>query len=151
MLHFHISLHARVPSAGPGPTVEVDGVAVPTLTLREAFEQAAFDCTFEAAAERLSQLPRMHCEPDGSLVWRSENDSPPWQVDGNLYDRAEHSSMSSSTAAARPKLLTAYSRALGWPEQQVMFRLVRQAGYLSTKRPSAAVPPRNDGESLKMR
>lgn len=38
---------------------------------------------FEEVAERLSDLPRLFFEPDGSLVWVGAD----WQIDGMLYDR----------------------------------------------------------------
>lgn len=43
--------------------------------------------TFEVAYERLSRLPRMFLEPDGSFVWvNPDEQSPRWQIDGNLQD-----------------------------------------------------------------
>jgi hypothetical protein len=44
--------------------------------------------SFEAAVERLSQLPGMFVEGDGAFVWRSApHATSSWQVDGTLYDR----------------------------------------------------------------
>lgn len=39
--------------------------------------------TFEEAARRLSQEPRLYFEPDGSFTWSAE-----WQIGGVIYDAA---------------------------------------------------------------
>lgn len=38
---------------------------------------------FDEVAERLRALPRLHFEPDGSLLWSGQR----WQVGGMIYDR----------------------------------------------------------------
>ena len=44
------------------------------------------ETSFEQAAQRLQQLPRLHFEPDGSFVWN--RDSGRQQVFGMVYDAA---------------------------------------------------------------
>jgi hypothetical protein len=48
-----------------------------------------FTWTWEQAAERLGQLPRMIFEPDGSWVWSGGVGPERWQVDGHLFDFSE--------------------------------------------------------------
>ena len=40
---------------------------------------------FEDAAERLAALPRLHFEPDGSLLWCGRD----WRICGIIYDRQD--------------------------------------------------------------
>ena len=43
--------------------------------------------SWESAFEQLSQLPRMFAEPDGSFLWKGEeNDHGGWQLEGTLFD-----------------------------------------------------------------
>ncbi|XZE52499.1 hypothetical protein SH139x_004195 [Planctomycetaceae bacterium SH139] len=41
---------------------------------------------FETLAERLSALPKMYFEMDGSWVWTGQQQGHRWQLDGMLYD-----------------------------------------------------------------
>lgn len=54
-------------------------------------DRFSMEVTFEQVEQRLSQLPRMFFEMDGSFVWRGQSHeaSQPtsdWQVDGMVYD-----------------------------------------------------------------
>lgn len=44
---------------------------------------------FDAVAQRLEQIERLHFEWDGSFVWRGSAGEEPWQIDGMLYDLGE--------------------------------------------------------------
>jgi hypothetical protein len=45
------------------------------------------EISFEEAAERLSALPRLFLEPDGSFVWVGDDSQKHrWQIDGVLWD-----------------------------------------------------------------
>lgn len=83
-------------------TVLVDGRPVECWSV-EGIERFSMEVSFEQVEDRLSQLPRMLFELDGSFVWRGEKSAasgwPPsssasnevaghWQVDGMLYDVA---------------------------------------------------------------
>lgn len=55
-----------------------------------SIESQSFDLTFEQIIERLSQVPRIHTEPDGSFVWCGHSSTEvAWQLYGMIYDRAE--------------------------------------------------------------
>ena len=41
---------------------------------------------FETLAERLSALPNMYLEMDGSWVWTGQQAGGRWQLDGMIYD-----------------------------------------------------------------
>src|SRR5215210_2293586 len=89
MYQFHVSVHARPAEATPGTSIVLGGQTYPTLEVpRATIAGTMMACTFEEAAARLAKLPRMFIEPDGAFVWVSPQGETPWQVDGNIYDRA---------------------------------------------------------------
>jgi hypothetical protein len=131
MYAFYVSVHARPAEATAGPIVELAGGMYPTLVFpHAALAATTLGITFEEAAAALSKLPRMYCEPDGSLVWVSPHGDPTWQVDGNLFDRAGQLLLvdlkGTCPAAAFGQLLFA----LGRPRVPLMFQLVREAVFL---------------------
>src|SRR5688572_22047767 len=85
-----------------------------------------FTCSFEDAALHLAALDRMHVEPDGSFVWISGPDEPRWQVDGNLYDRAEKLQFVDLKGSCTIERFDELLRGFGWPAQQLIFQLIRQ-------------------------
>ncbi|MEL6896777.1 MAG: hypothetical protein AAFP90_11790 [Planctomycetota bacterium] len=58
-------------------------------------DRSPLPISFETAIQRLSGVPRLYAEPDGSLVWCGENPAgsisadPPWRIFGMLYDFAD--------------------------------------------------------------
>ena len=100
--------------------------SVPT----EKLAATTFACTFEEVSERLKRLDRIYCEPDGSFVWVSSQDAPRWQVDGNLYDRTERLLFIDIKGSCPPEEFDRFLACFGWPEQPVMFQLVREAVLL---------------------
>lgn len=126
-------MHARSPEVAAGPRIEVGGVELDTLAVPPEALAAAFGLSFEEAAERLAQLPRMYVEPDGSFVWVSSKDELRWQVDGQLFDRNGRLLMvdlkGSCTEAWFKELLGAF----GWPATDVMFELTREAVFVGER------------------
>lgn len=135
MYRFHISLHALKAdrSAPASELVEVERRAVRPLQLQPADLARPFDVTFDDAGDRLSALPRMFFEPDGSFVWRGERDGRTWQVDGNLYDgggRLQYVDLKGECPSDEfDRILTA----LGWPATTIVIQLTRHALYLSER------------------
>lgn len=128
MLTFSVTIHARPAEAAAGPAAQLAGRTLQTLAVAPALLAATpFACTFEEASEKLEMLERMFLEPDGSFVWTSSQGGEPWQVDGNLYDRADRLSFvdlnGRCPAAEFDRLLTA----LGWPQTPLVFQLTREA------------------------
>jgi hypothetical protein len=131
MYQFHVTIHARPAEATAGPSLTVEGRSVQTMAVAPAVVGGTtLDCTFEAACERLAALERMYCEPDGSFVWTSAHDEPPWQVDGNLYDRQQRLLFIDAKGTCPPERFDALLAALGWPQTQLLFQLTRQAVFL---------------------
>jgi hypothetical protein len=131
MLTFHVSVHARPAEAVLNATPAIVDER-PVQTLAVSAEQLAtpFAVSFEQAGEALANLPRLFFEPDGSFVWVSARGDEPWQVDGNLFDRAGRLQFvdlkGSCPAVELDRLLAAF----GWPQTAVMLQLVRAAVFL---------------------
>lgn len=131
MLTFFVTVHARPPEAQPGPTITLAGRDVSTLRVPpQSLSTTTFACGFEDAASALALLPRMYCEPDGSFVWASSHGEPAWQVDGNLYDRAERLLFVDLKGTCPAERFDELLRAFGWPAQAVVFQLTREAVFL---------------------
>lgn len=131
MYAFHVAIHARLASTRDGDVQRLASHDVATLHVPTGETCAALPVTFEAAVERLARLPRMFCEPDGSFVWVAETNSPPWQVDGTLYDghgRLAYVELKGNCPEANFNLLL---QACGWPETMLTFQLVRQGVFLN--------------------
>jgi hypothetical protein len=130
MYTFNTTIHARPHETMAGPTIELSRRGFATLVIPHEALAHPFNLSFEAAVERLNQLERMFSEPDGSFVWTSPHDGPPWQIDGNLFDRNGRllfvDLKGSCPREEFDRLLTAF----GWPETPLVFQLVREAVFL---------------------
>ena len=130
MLSYHVCLHARPADARTGPVKNLAGLELPTLEVIPA-ELPPLGASFEEATAALEALPRMYCEPDGSFVWVSSADGAPWQVDGNLYDRAGRLLFVDLKGCSPVSEFDRLLAACGWPATEVIFQLVREAIYLA--------------------
>lgn len=131
MLAFQATIHRRPPEALPGPEVLLDGQPYRTLQVpHEVLGAATFDRSFETAAQALSALERMYCEPDGSFVWVSSREEPPWQVEGNLYDKDDRLRFVDVKGHCPEAAFDQLLRALGWPATPLLFQVVRAAVLL---------------------
>lgn len=129
-LQFHASLHVRPASVTTVEWVEVAGRLRSVLRVSPGEQSDAFSLSFEAASEALADLPRLHVEPDGSFVWRSESSEPLWQVDGNLYDREGRLLYVTLQGGCPENYFDKLLRCFGWPATTMMFQLVREATFL---------------------
>lgn len=135
MYRFHISLHALKTdqSAQPGERLDVERRAVRPLPLQPADLVHPFDVTFDEAGDRLSALPRMFFEPDGSFVWRGERDGETWQVDGNLYDGGGRLQYVDLKGECPPDEFDRMLTAIGWPATTIVIQLTRHALFLGER------------------
>ncbi len=131
MYSFYVTVHAQPAGAIVGPEIELAGRTLRTLhVVPQELSTTTFACSFEVARERLARLERIFCEPDGSFVWVSPQSGPPWQVDGNLYDRNERLLFVDLKGSCPRKQFDRFLTALGWPDTKLMFQLTRQAAFL---------------------
>lgn len=144
LYRFHCTVHARPAHVTAGTSVRLLDREFAAIQLDPAALGVPFPVSFEQAADALSTLPRMYCEPDGSFVWVSAaEEQPRWQVDGVLYDRAGrllHVDLKGDCPADQFDNLL---RACGWPTIAVIFQLAREAVFLDEQefRRYAGQPP----------
>jgi hypothetical protein len=87
---------------------------------------SALSVSFETAVVRLSQLPRLFIELDGSFVWRGNKpDGSEWQVDGNLIDQGPALAYVELKGCCPEERFDELLAAVGWPEQCLEFQLPR--------------------------
>ncbi len=127
---FHVTLFAEPPGAGVGEDVELAGRSLATLALRSDELCEPMGVTFEQAEAVLGKLPRMFCEPDGSLVWRGTEDGRSWQVDGLLNDHQGRLLSVQLRGDCPPAEFDRLLTAVGWPEVSLVFQLVREGVIL---------------------
>jgi hypothetical protein len=154
MYTFYVTIHALPDAAKPGATIVLGRKGVrnqfanltseeaigterelvpdtfSTLDIPPAALSIPFGISFEEAAERLSQLPRSCVEPDGSFFYGSAQGEPPWQVDGNLFDRNGRLLFVDLKGDCPPEEFDRLLAAIGWPDTRLAFQLVREAVLL---------------------
>ena len=130
MQTFHITILARPETAAVGPTIQLDGRDVPTLTVPQEDLATPFGISFEAAEQRIAALPRAYIEPDGSFFWGSAAGEPNWQLDGNLFDRNGRLAFVDLRGHCPVEEFDRLLQALGWPTTPLVFQLVEAAVLL---------------------
>jgi hypothetical protein len=127
MYIFHVTVLARADTAVCGPTLQLGGRAVQTLSVPQEDLSAPFGLSFEEAEQRIGLLPRAYIEPDGSFFWGSPAGEPNWQVDGNLFDRNGRLAFVDLRGSCPPEEFDQLLSALGWPATPLIFQLVQAA------------------------
>jgi hypothetical protein len=89
-------------------------------------EGASFGLTWEEAAAALQRLPRMIFELDGSFVILGIAAARRWQVDGHLFDFNGQLHRVELRGTCPPEALDELLRCVGWPEQKVIFEVVKE-------------------------
>jgi hypothetical protein len=155
-LNYHFYAHLQGMPEGDLcqlPAVEVPGPVggscrVTPWQLQDHQRSTPLVRSFEEVAAQLEQLPRLYFEPDGSFVWVGEEEPTSgdddavvdpaqhsahrrWQVDGNLYDLHGRLLYIELKGHCPPERFDQLLSACGWPQQEVLFQLLREALYLS--------------------
>ena len=131
MRPFHIAVHAMPDPAEPGDLWQRVPDLLRNLRVPAERQTALWAISFEEASDALSSLPRMFIEPDGALLWVSASgEEPSWQLDGNLWDRADRLMAVELKGQCPESAWDIFLRRLGWPDAPVMIRLVREALFV---------------------
>ena len=96
----------------------------------------------------------MYAEPDGSFVWTSRREGLSWQVDGNAVERNGRVLIVDLRGSCPPAEFDRLLNTLGWPDQRLMFQLIRPAVFLDEptfRRHATARGRLGDGETLRPR
>lgn len=151
---FDVSVHALPAEASQAGSHRDEWGEWPALDVPRAALARPLGIGFDAALDRLAVLERMYVEPDGSFVWTSTREGRSWQVDGNAAERDGRVLLVDLRGSCPPIEFDRLLAALGWPEQPVMFQLVRPAVFLDAatfRRHALARGTRGDGETLRPR
>ncbi len=130
MYHFHISIHRRPSGDVATRRIDLAGGQIDVLTLAPQQVTLPMAVRFEEACERLSELPQMFVEPDGSFVWTSRPTEPRWQADGVLYDRNDRLLFVDLKGYCPIDQFDALLPAFGWPNTPLVFQLSQEAVFL---------------------
>jgi hypothetical protein len=104
------------------------------VNLFAAPRDKSFDCTWEEAAGRLEQLPRMIFEPDGSFVISGADETGRrWQVDGHLFDFAGRLHRMEIRGQCPSAGFDELLRCISWPKQRLEVEMVREGVTLSER------------------
>ena len=128
---FHLVIHPRPTSAEEQAGVQLGIRRVATLSIAPGQLTDRFELSFEEVAQRLTELPRMFLEPDGSFVWVIDDFDRQYQLDGSLYDDGVRMLHVELKGTFDSTALDTFLSRLGWPTQSVIFQLVQQGIYLS--------------------
>ncbi|HUE75159.1 MAG TPA: hypothetical protein VMP01_30100 [Pirellulaceae bacterium] len=130
LLRFHVRVYARPEVLTADRPRQLGPIQITPLLAAQSELLSSWPITFDEAAERLSQLPRMFLEPDGSFVWVAPSE-PAWQIDGVLYDRGPKLAYVELRGSCEAGALNELLSALGWPHTPLVFELVNEAILLS--------------------
>lgn len=151
---FAISVHARPPEARPLGSHRDERGDWPTVEVPRAALTAPFAGDFDAVLGRLAALERMYVEPDGSFVWTSPREGLSWQVDGQATERDGRLLLIDLRGSCPPAEFDRLLETLGWPEQPLVFQLLRPAVFLDEatfRRHAATCGADGVGETLRPR
>jgi hypothetical protein len=131
VLSFHTTVHVRSPQVQEGTEADLPAGRFRTLAAPHEALAIPFGLSFEDAGKSLELLERMYFEPDGSFVWTSAGAGSPWQVEGNLFDRAGRLLFADLKGSCPNDQFDRLLSAFGWPGTPLMFQLVHEAVFLA--------------------
>ena len=128
---FHASLHTLPSGAIAEEPVDLQGRPIRQLMLSATRLADPLPVSFEEAFERLSALPRMFIEPDGSFVWVSDSTEFTWQLDGLLFDRGGQLQYVELHGACTPQAFQRFADIFRNGQTRFAIQLMQQAIFLS--------------------
>ncbi len=90
-----------------------------------------FGFSYECLAKRLSAVPRLFIEPDGSFVWVASAD-PARSISGQITDDGQQVVALELRGRCQWEEMTLILRELGWPEAKLVFQLLPWAVLVKT-------------------
>ena len=133
MLSFHANLFALPPDTVSGPTHELRGVALPSLVAGDGGPPRfthTMPVTFEALQQRLLELERCDCEPDGFFLLSGREGEVFWRLNGHLNELGDAIHRVELNGDCPVAVLDGVLGALGWPASPLAFELVREGATL---------------------
>lgn len=136
MLTFHANVYALPATALEGPTRALRGLTLPTLIGANGGPPLFLEVlpvTFESMQQRLMELPRCDCEPDGFFLLAGHTEAGDfWKLNGHMQEYQpegtdEPSMHRTELNGECPEgFLDMVLRAMGWPDIELAFELVKE-------------------------
>lgn len=136
MLSFHCNVYALPDATTDGPERELRGGAFETVAGESGGPPmfvGVMPVTFEQMQQRLFELPRCDCEPDGFFLltghtdervfWRLNGHMQEYQPEGADEPRMHRLELSGECPVG---YLDMVLRTVGWPECELAFELVQE-------------------------
>jgi hypothetical protein len=119
MARFHALLFPRPVADPPVEEIVLAGEMWRTLVVTEIDLHRGWKLTWEEAMARLSKLPRLYPEPDGSFVWATDHG----RLSGVLYDRNGRMCYAELFGECEWRIVAEFLAACGAPEERFVFQL----------------------------
>ncbi len=132
MRTFHVTIHARPERPFAVQHRLIDGIDVEVLSVDPSELSIPFHVSFDAVAERLTSLPRVFFEPDGSFVWVSSKGRDDWQLDGLLADGRENLMTIELKGVAGWDVLQPLLETIDWPNHDILFQDMQRGVFYSS-------------------
>ena len=132
MRPFHVTIHACPERLLVAQHRLIDGNDVEVLLVDPSELCLPFRVSFDAVAERLTTLPRVFFEPDGSFVWVSSKGRGDWQLDGLLTDGRENLMTIELKGIAGWDVLQPLLETIDWPNHDVLFQDMQRGVFFSS-------------------
>ncbi len=131
-LHFSVWALPETPSEArpPGPNAVIHDVSLQTLVVSGEQLQTPLGVTFETAAERLTKIPQLYFEPDGSFLWVSRNSDRRWEMTGMLYDQGASLAYAEMRGCCPRAEMERVLACLSHAEQTNIIQFVRQGVFV---------------------
>jgi len=127
---FHIVIHPRPGGVAAGDAVACAGGACRALAVDSTTPWPPFPFSYEELERRLSRLPRMFCEPDGSFVWVGPA-ARQWQLDGLIVDDGRSVVHLELKGHCCLPVWQQLLQQLDWPARPLMVQVVQAGLFLA--------------------
>ncbi|MEO0530059.1 MAG: hypothetical protein AAF266_05695 [Planctomycetota bacterium] len=140
MLHFHANVYALPATAIEGPRRAIRGEEFSTLVGESGGPPLFLDVlpvTFETMQQRLMEMPRCDCEPDGFFLLTGHTDDGTfWKLNGHMQEYTPNGAdeprmhRTELSGECPEGFLDMVLRTMGWPEAELVFELVKEGATL---------------------
>lgn len=103
---------------------EIDGLRLTQWLVPPHLLCQPLPVSFDELCRRLTAIPRVFVEPDGSFTWCCHEGQQRWQVDGSFIDRDEQVVQLAVQGFCQRPQLDALLRAIGWPDCPLLFEWI---------------------------
>lgn len=129
MLRLQANVYALPSNTVAGPEVELRGQSFPTL--RDADQGppkflATLPVSFEQMQQRVLELERSDCEPDGFFLVTGGAGETFWRLNGHQHEYEGRLHRVELNGECPEQAFDSVLRTLGWPEVELAFELVQE-------------------------